>query len=107
MRVLTEHNAEVCLRAGLEPMAHTWRMVGIMLSGVPGGLLLPLGAREPDIDVAGIDAGVAAAVAAEAAAAGRGDGGEGGVGRSGGVGGGERRSGGVDAEGGREGERVS
>lgn len=85
-------------------MARTWRMLGIMLSGVPDGLLLPLGAREPDIDVAGIDAGVAAAVAAEAAAAGRGGGGgEGGDGRGGGPGGG-RRSGGVDAAAGRESE---
>lgn len=104
MRVLTDHNAELCLRAGLESMAHTWRMVGIMLSGVPGGLLLPLGAREPDIDVAGIDAGVAAAVAAEATAAGRGGTGEGGVGQNGAAGGG-RRSGGVDAAAGRESER--
>lgn len=74
MRVLAAHNAEVYLQAGLESMAHTWRMVGIMLSGVPGGLLLPLGARIPDIDVAGIDAGVAAAVAAARDAAGGGAG---------------------------------
>ncbi|CAM9989632.1 unnamed protein product [Pylaiella littoralis] len=74
VRVLAAHNAEVYLQAGLESMAHTWRMVGIMLSGVPGGLLLPLGARIPDIDVAGIDAGVAAAVAAARDAAGGGAG---------------------------------
>ncbi|CBN76538.1 conserved unknown protein [Ectocarpus siliculosus] len=80
LRVLVAHNAEVCLRAGLEAMAHTWRMLGILLSGVPGGLLLPLGSSAPDIDVAGIDKGMAAAVATAAAAAGGGSGGGGAAG---------------------------
>lgn len=99
LRVLVAHNAEVCLRAGLEAMAHTWRMLGILLSGVPGGLLLPLGSSAPDIDVAGIDKGMAAAVATAAAAAG---GGSEGVGAAG-VGG--RRN--VDpATAGKESERA-
>lgn len=102
VRVLVAHNAEVYLRAGLESMAHTWRMIGIMLSGVPGGLLLPLGARVPDIDVAGIDAGVAAAVAAVKAAVAGGGAGEGAAQDAlAGAGGG----GGFDANAGREGTR--
>lgn len=100
VRVLTAHNAEVYFRAGLEAMAHTWRMLGIMLSGVPGGLQLPLGAREPDFDLAGIDAGVAAATASENFAAGR-SGGEG----AGGDGASGRRRRKVDAVAGGESER--
>ncbi|CAN0089232.1 unnamed protein product, partial [Hapterophycus canaliculatus] len=80
IRVLAAHNTEVYLRAGLESMAYTWRMLGIMLAGVPGGLLLPLGASEPDVDVAGIDAGIVEAVATAEAAA---NGGVGGIGRGG------------------------
>lgn len=99
MRVLVAHNAEVYLRAGLESMAHTWRMVGIMLSGVPGGLLLPLGARVPDIDVAGIDAGVAAAVAAAKAAAAAGGAAGEGIAQDGMAGGGRE----FDANAGQEG----
>lgn len=83
LRVLVAHNAEVCLRAGLEAMAHTWRMLGILLSGVPGGLLLPLGSSAPDVDVAGIDEGMAAALATAAASAGGGSGGGGAAGAGG------------------------
>lgn len=50
VRDMCSHNADVCVALGLPEMAYTWHQISTVLSGIPGGVPVPLGhAKPPDL----------------------------------------------------------